>query len=72
MLNELSTFLFGRKKIYITCTVTVTEYHEDIVIKCSLHVTVCRSNIAKKTYSRLNTKIGLIYHLGRITLRQKD
>ena len=44
----------------------------DIMIKCSLHVTVCRSNIAKKTYSRLNTKIGLICHLGRILLRRKD
>ena len=72
MLNKSLTFLFGRKNKKKYHLYSYCYWVSDIVIKCSLHLTVCRSNIAKKTYSRLNTKIGLIYHLGRIPLRQKD
>ena len=61
MINKLLTFqgLFARKKKKYN--LQLGYWTSDIEIKGSLHViiTVCRSDFAKKTYSKL--QIGLIY-----------
>ena len=70
MLSKLSTFLglFGRRNKNYYFTVKVTDYW--LNLKGSLHITVCRSDFAKKTYPKHKNWPNV--PLGRITFRRKD